>query len=311
MPALTALTALTAALTAAPTAGPAAGPVPLLLVDGHHLLHRAWYGFPARIWDRGKQHDRTGVFGFMALLRKARQRHAAGHELFAVFDAADGTAPRTAQQATYKANRPAVDAGLIGSLQHIKDALDVVGVHWTEQDGCEADDVIATLTAHARRGDRPVDVMSSDKDFHQLLDDEGVRLFNPVLAEHRRSRCPRPPRRHGRPVARLPRTDRRSVGQHHRRAGHRLRLRVEVLTGQAATAADMPLYTKPGFTPTDHDLTLRRLQPGHPVPARPRPDPPRLRRRTAGPSPGAGAGFRGRGDPRGPVAVAEPGAPAP
>jgi DNA polymerase-1 len=45
--------------------------VPLLVVDGHALLWRAVFGFPARITSRDKSRDVTGVFGFFALLRAA------------------------------------------------------------------------------------------------------------------------------------------------------------------------------------------------------------------------------------------------
>ena len=41
---------------------------PLVMVDGHNLLWRAAYGFPGRITTRAGD-DRTGVFGFFALLR--------------------------------------------------------------------------------------------------------------------------------------------------------------------------------------------------------------------------------------------------
>ncbi|MFE4972663.1 5'-3' exonuclease H3TH domain-containing protein [Kitasatospora sp. NPDC056651] len=162
-------------------------PLPLLLVDGHNLLYRAWFGFAARIFDRAKEHDRTGVFGFAALLRKAQLQHAAAHEIFVVFDSENGAEIRVEQDATYKANRAVEqDPGLMESLAHIKAALDETGVRWIEQDGCEGDDVIATLAAQARRQGRPVDVMSADKDFLQLLADPGVRLLNTMLAEHRR-----------------------------------------------------------------------------------------------------------------------------
>ncbi|MEV0536757.1 5'-3' exonuclease H3TH domain-containing protein [Kitasatospora sp. NPDC050463] len=162
-------------------------PPPLLLVDGHNLLYRSWYGFPTRILSRDKSEDRTGVFGFVALLRKAQRLHAANHELFVVFDAENGADTRVTQDSDYKANRAMEpDAGLIGSLKHIKAALDHVEVRWIEHDGCEADDVIATLTTLARQDERPVDVMSADKDFLQLLDDPGVHVLNTMLAEHRR-----------------------------------------------------------------------------------------------------------------------------
>ncbi|MFF1905972.1 5'-3' exonuclease H3TH domain-containing protein [Kitasatospora sp. NPDC058218] len=48
-------------------------PPPLLLIDGHNLLYRSWYGFPARILSHDKSEDRTGVFGFASLTTLARQ----------------------------------------------------------------------------------------------------------------------------------------------------------------------------------------------------------------------------------------------
>ncbi|WP_159029794.1 hypothetical protein [Streptomyces marincola] len=127
---------------------------PLLLVDGHNLLHRAWYGFAARITSRDKTDDRTGVFGFAALLRKAQGQHAQDHEVLVVFDAEDGSSTRAEQDREYKAQRPAPDPGLIASLADIKRGLDTMDVGWIEQPGVEGDDVIATLTATACTGGR-------------------------------------------------------------------------------------------------------------------------------------------------------------
>ncbi|MQS38302.1 flap endonuclease [Streptomyces katsurahamanus] len=160
----------------------------MLLVDGHNLLHRAWFGFAARIWNRDKTIDRTGIFGFAALLRKAQEQHAQGFEVFVVFDAEDGSQTRLEQDAGYKAQRPAPAPGLMDSLPLVKTALDHCGVRWIEQNGCEADDVIATLTTRAHAAGRPVDVMSADKDYIQLLcdDDPAVRLLNTGLGPGRR-----------------------------------------------------------------------------------------------------------------------------
>ncbi|MCC2275467.1 hypothetical protein LKL35_08530 [Streptomyces sp. ET3-23] len=159
---------------------------PLLLIDGHYLLHRSWFGFAARIWNRDKSIDRTGVFGFAALLRKAQFQHATGFEIFVVFDAEDGSQTRAGEDSDYKAHRPAPDPGLIESLALIKNALDHIGVRWIEQAGVEADDVIATLATRARSDGRPVDIMSTDKDYIQLLADPCVRLLNTGLAQDRR-----------------------------------------------------------------------------------------------------------------------------
>lgn len=160
--------------------------IPLLLVDGHYLLHRAFFGFATRIVTRDKNTDRTGVFGFAALLRKAQAQHATGFEVFVAFDAEDGSETRAGQDSEYKAQRPAPEPGLMESLTLIKDVLDQAGIRWIEQNGCEADDVIATLTTRARSAGRPVDIMSTDKDYIQLLADPAVRLLNTGLAaDHR------------------------------------------------------------------------------------------------------------------------------
>ncbi|MEU2874043.1 5'-3' exonuclease H3TH domain-containing protein [Streptomyces olivoreticuli] len=161
-------------------------PTPLLLVDGHNLLYRAWYGFPARIQARSASRDLTGVFGFAALLRKAHLAHADVHEVFVVFDAENGSVARVGEDDAYKANRAAPEPGLIESLVDIKRVLDLASVRWIEQDGCEGDDVIATLTATARAQGRAVDIMSVDKDFFQLLADPHVRVLNTMLGENRR-----------------------------------------------------------------------------------------------------------------------------
>jgi len=159
---------------------------PLLLVDGHYLLHRAWYGFPTRITSRDRTIDRTGVFGFAALLRKAQIEHADGFEIFVVFDCEDGSQTRAGLDSGYKAQRPAPDPGLIGSIALVKTALDHTGVRWIEQDGCEADDVIATLATDARAEGRAVDIMTTDKDYIQLLTDPSVRLLNTGIGMERR-----------------------------------------------------------------------------------------------------------------------------
>ena len=158
----------------------------LMLVDGHNLLYRSYYGFPSRIYARDRETDRTGVFGFAALLRKAQRQHAPTDEILVVFDAETGTSERVEQDADYKAQRPAADPALFASLDLIKQALDQVCVRWIEQADAEADDVIATLAARARAQDRSVQIMSVDKDFYQLLGDAKIRLLNTGMAEHRR-----------------------------------------------------------------------------------------------------------------------------
>ncbi|MGW8989091.1 hypothetical protein ACWGRF_04035 [Streptomyces zhihengii] len=88
-----------------------------------------------------------------------------------VFDSGDGSQARAGQDSDYKAQRPAPEPGLIESLAAlVKDALDHSGVRWIEQDGCEADDVIATLATAARAEGRAGDIE------YELLSDNDTAL---------------------------------------------------------------------------------------------------------------------------------------
>src|SRR5918992_1538532 len=120
----------------------------LLLVDGHNLVFRATFGFPARIYSRDKCRDVTGVFGFFALLRVAiRDELPAPPEVMVVFDGEYGAAGRRETDDRYKANRPADTDAIkpILALPDIKRGLDAYGICWIEIDDAEADDVIATM----------------------------------------------------------------------------------------------------------------------------------------------------------------------
>ncbi|WP_201301364.1 5'-3' exonuclease [Nocardiopsis sp. FR6] len=153
-------------------------PTPVLLVDGHHLLYRCYFGFPARITSRDRTRDLTGVFGFLALLRKAHMTHAADHQVVVVFDGEQGSAARAQADPTYKANRAEADHSPVQSLPDTKRGLDLVGVPWIEIDTAEGDDVIATLATVAAEAHRPVLVMSGDKDLFQLLALAQTRALN-------------------------------------------------------------------------------------------------------------------------------------
>lgn len=153
---------------------------PLLLVDGHHLLYRSWWGFSdKRIMSRDKRRDLTGVFGFLAILRKTHLEEASDHEIVVAFDGENAAVARTAQDSGYKANRIDADHSPIRSLGMVKASLDTAGVPWLELDAHEGDDVIATLADHATAQNRPVTCYSGDRDLYQLLTEQ-VTVLTPV-----------------------------------------------------------------------------------------------------------------------------------
>ena len=153
---------------------------PLLAVDGHHLLYRSWWGFTdRRIMSRDKTRDLTGVFGFLAILRKTHLEAAPGHEIIVAFDAEDAAATRQAADPGYKAGRATADHAPVRSLGMVKQGLDAAGVGWAEVAGAEGDDLLATLAATATATGREVTCYSGDRDLYQILTDS-VSILTPA-----------------------------------------------------------------------------------------------------------------------------------
>ena len=150
---------------------------PLFLVDGHNLLWRSWFGFPARIRSRDKTRDVTGVFGFFALLRVALRELPVRPEVVVAFDGENAWDRRSAIDPAYKAHRPTDEAAMapIRALDDVMRGLTSVGIQQMCIDTDEADDLIASL--HRRAAGREVWIMSADRDFYQLLDSR-TRILN-------------------------------------------------------------------------------------------------------------------------------------
>jgi 5'-3' exonuclease len=155
---------------------------PLLAVDGHHLLYRSWHGFTShRITSRDHSRDLTGIFGFLAILRKTHREEALDHEIIVAFDGEDAAARRQAADPGYKAARPAADHTAIASLPWVKDGLTAAGITWIELAGREGDDVLATLARDALTAGRHVTCYSGDRDLYQLADGQ-VTILSPARA---------------------------------------------------------------------------------------------------------------------------------
>lgn len=144
----------------------------MLVVDGHNLLWRATFGFPAPIYSRDKTRRLTGLFGFFAILAKTIRTDFSDQppEVVVVFDGPRGNQARQQAFAGYKAGRPKHEQALepLAYLDDSKRGLDYHGIAWTESEDQEADDLIASLAASQHRR-RPVIIMSSDRDFYQLI----------------------------------------------------------------------------------------------------------------------------------------------
>lgn len=147
----------------------------LFLVDAYALIYRSFFAFISRPLTNARGENTSAAFGFANFLEDLRQTHKPDY-LAIVFDAGDSF--REQEYPDYKATREKMPDDLRASLPGIRAMVEAYGDPVVELDGYEADDVIGTLATQAKaRGIESV-IVSGDKDFYQLVD-EDVHLLNP------------------------------------------------------------------------------------------------------------------------------------
>ncbi|MCA4920737.1 MAG: DNA polymerase I, partial [Roseomonas sp.] len=119
----------------------------------------------------------NAVFGFTNMLSQFLLRHAASH-IAVVFDAGRNTF-RNQIYAEYKAHRPDPPPELVPQFGLIRDATDAFGVARVEQEGFEADDLIAAYAKAFEATGGHVTIVSSDKDLMQLIR-PAVQMLDPM-----------------------------------------------------------------------------------------------------------------------------------
>ena len=148
----------------------------LFLIDGSNQMYRAYHAIRGLTGPDGR--STNAVYGFVTMLRKL----IADHDpkcIAASFDL-PGPTFRSELRDDYKANRAPMPSDLAEQIPFVHQACEALGVQVLTFAGFEADDVIGTLSMRAVAEGRPVAIVTGDKDFFQLVNDEtGVRVFNP------------------------------------------------------------------------------------------------------------------------------------
>jgi DNA polymerase-1 len=153
----------------------------ILLIDGHNLLFRMFYGMPSSI--RNKQgRDIKGTFGFLGSLKKLVDLFTPD-QLIVVFDSETSTSSRLEEDSEYKQNRIDYselpeDENPFTQLKYIFQVLDYLSIFYHEARDCEADDYIASICEQLKI-DNELVIVSMDKDFLQLVEPQ-VLVYNPV-----------------------------------------------------------------------------------------------------------------------------------
>jgi 5'-3' exonuclease len=153
----------------------------VILVDASGFVFRAYYSWTETYREDGL--PTWATLGFMALVWRmlgAAQADKPTHGI-AVFDPADRRNFRHDLCPEYKANRPqARDLELAPQFPYMRNAAETLGLATYEAAGFEADDLIATLAKKAVAAGIRVTIVSSDKDFAQLVVDDKIEIVDPM-----------------------------------------------------------------------------------------------------------------------------------
>ena len=143
------------------------------LVDGSNYVYRAFYAIP--LLTNSKGFPTNAIYGFTNMLLKLL-RDVQPDYVVVAFDV-KGATLRHEEFADYKATRKPMPGDLIPQIPFIKDVVRGLSVTVLEKQGVEADDIIGTLAQRASLLGWKTILVSGDKDFMQLID-ENVTMID-------------------------------------------------------------------------------------------------------------------------------------
>ena len=150
----------------------------LLLIDGHSMLNRAFYGLPDLTNTEGLH---TGaVYGFLKIMLKTLEEEKPDY-LAVAFDLHAPTF-RHKMYDQYKGTRKPMPEELRQQVPLIKEMLAAMGIPIVTQEGYEADDILGTLARTGEREGRDVTILSGDRDLLQLCTDH-VKIRMPKTSK--------------------------------------------------------------------------------------------------------------------------------
>ena len=148
----------------------------LFLLDAMALIYRAYFALNKNPRINSKGLNTSATLGFtntlFEVIRKENPTHIA-----VVFDTATPTA-RHENFAAYKAHREDMPDDLSSSLPYIRRVIEGFNIPIIQSEGYEADDVIGTLAKKAEKEDFITYMMTTDKDFGQLVSDK-IFIYKP------------------------------------------------------------------------------------------------------------------------------------
>ena len=148
----------------------------IFFLDAYALIFRAYYAFIKNPRINSKKINTSAVFGFVNTLEDVLKREQPTH-IAVAFDPS-GPNFRHEMFPEYKANREATPEDIKVAVPYIKQILEAYKIPIIQITGYEADDVIGTLAKKFANADSQVYMMTPDKDYGQLVD-ENIFMYKP------------------------------------------------------------------------------------------------------------------------------------
>ena len=139
----------------------------ILLIDGHSILNRAFYGLPELTNAEGLHTN--AIYGFLNILFRIVEEEKPDY-LTVAFDLHAPTF-RHKMYPDYKGTRKGMPQELREQVPVMKDVLTAMGITIVSKEGYEADDLLGTLAKKSEAKGMNVTVLSGDRDLLQLASD--------------------------------------------------------------------------------------------------------------------------------------------
>ena len=139
----------------------------IVLIDGHSILNRAFFGIPDLTNSEGLHTN--AIYGFLNIMFKILDEEQPDY-LTVAFDRSEPTFRHKMYEA-YKATRKPMADELRQQVPVMKEVLQAMGIAIVEKPGYEADDLLGTIAGKAEKEGMDVSIISGDRDLLQLATD--------------------------------------------------------------------------------------------------------------------------------------------
>ena len=150
----------------------------ILLIDGHSIMSRAFYGIPELTNSQGLHTN--AVYGFLNILLKVLDQEQADH-LAVAFDVHEPTFRHKMFDA-YKGTRKPMPPELHEQIPLMQEVLRSMHIPLLMKSGYEADDLLGTIAKRCQKEGVEVTIVSGDRDLLQLAD-EKIKICLPKTAK--------------------------------------------------------------------------------------------------------------------------------